>query len=97
MFKAVQGIYQDVRFVVNDCGAALAKHSSTSGIRHGCPLSLSLFIILTTAVMADSVGRSDDLPCHDIAFADDTNLISQSVQTSPGCSIQLRAEQQKMA
>ena len=80
MCKAVEGIYQDVRFVVNDCGAASAQHSSTSGIRQGCPLSPYLFIILTTAVMADSVGSSDVLPCHDIAFADDTNLISQSVQ-----------------
>ena len=80
MCKAVEGIYQDVRFVVNDCGAAPAQHSSTSDIRQGCPLSPYLFIILRTAVMADSVGSSDDLPCHGIALADDTNLISQSVQ-----------------
>ena len=62
------------------CGAASTQNSSTSDVRQGCPLSPYLFIILTTAVMADSVGTSDDLPCHDIAFADDTNLISQSVQ-----------------
>ena len=33
MCKAVEGIYQDVRFVVNGCGAASAQHSSTSGIQ----------------------------------------------------------------
>ena len=80
MYKAVEGIYQDIRFVVNDCGAASAQNSSTSDVRQGCPLSPYLFIILTTAVMADSVGTSDDLLSHNIAFADDTNLISQSVQ-----------------
>ena len=80
MYKAVEGMYQDARFVVNGCGATSAQNSSTSDVRQGCPLSPYLFIILTTAVMADSVGTSDDLLSHNIAFADDTNLISQSVQ-----------------
>ena len=32
MCKAIEGIYQDVRFVVHDCGAESAQHSSTSSI-----------------------------------------------------------------
>ena len=76
--------YQDVTFVVDNCEATSVQHSSTSGIRQGFPLSPNVFIILEKAVMADSVGSSDDLPCCDIAFADTTNLISQSVQDFTG-------------
>ena len=93
MCKAVEGIYQDVKFIVNDSGATSAQHTSTSGIRQGCPLSPYLFIILTTVVMADSVGTSVNLPCCDTAFADDTNLISRSVQDLTGLlhSVESRA------
>ena len=30
--------YQDVRFVVNDCKATSAQHTSTSGLQQTCPL-----------------------------------------------------------
>ena len=75
----ISGIYQQRTFSISDSGRTSADMVQGSGIAQGCPLSPYLFIMMLTVLFHEvdrEVSGQQSASCQDLAYADDTALIS---------------------
>ena len=75
----IADIYTDRVFTVKDGPHESDLKPQSSGIAQGCPLSPYLFIMMLTVIMeqVEEAVPDDFSKCLDIAYADDTTLISE--------------------
>ena len=83
MIAIIDYIYGNKKFTVSNLGSVFDVRNQLAGISQGCPLSPFLFIILMTIIMGDAKRKlsqqscqlADQIPVHDLLYADDTLLI----------------------
>ena len=86
MLEAIQDIYRERYFMVQDGGHVSNLRQQDAGIVQGCPLSPFLFGMLMSVLMTDACEKLSDSAraartagkLDDVLFADDTLLISSS-------------------
>ena len=91
-----QALYESPKFRVVTRDSKSEFQRQETGIRHGCPLSPYLFILLMTVMFEDihqktnpklfnasiNKGAIDGLNCTDIVYADDTILLTKDSQSA---------------
>ena len=75
----ITDIYSHRQFVIKDGGTLSSEHPQGSGIAQGCPFSPNLFIIVMSVLFHDveKYVPKQFANCRDIAYADDTALVSE--------------------
>ena len=76
--RALQKIYEDNRYYLKWNGAPRCVFQALSGVRQGCPLSATIYVIVTDSIIRFLLTRLSPWDCLR-AYADDLEIVLGNV------------------